>query len=109
MLRDNSSSTYSTVISYTYPLLLILSSHSKIIKELSNQVKDSRFKTGYDNVKSINKTDIIDTLNGFQEFKIGKFESNINQINGYIYLLYYLNANTDKMKLPKFIYHALPI
>ena len=107
ILQENSSSTYATVISYTYPLLLVLSNYSKIIKEFSTQIKNSKFKAGYDNIKDINNTDILDMINGFQEFKIGKFESNINQINGYIYLLYYLNANTDKMKLPKFIYHAL--
>ena len=35
MLLENSSSTYATVISYTYPLLLVLSNYSNIIKNLS--------------------------------------------------------------------------
>jgi hypothetical protein len=107
MLQINSSSTYATIISYTYPLLLVLSNYAKIIKNLTNDIKNPRYKEGFDSVQTINNSNIIQILDAFQEFRIGNFETNINQINGYIYLLYYLNANTDKMKLPKFIYHAL--
>ncbi len=107
MLQQNSSSTYATVISYTYPLLLVLSNYSKIIKELTNKIKHTRFKRGFDSVQNITRTNIIETMDEFKEFKISKFETNINQINGYIYLLYYLNADSYRVKIPKFIYHAL--
>ena len=107
MLQINASSTYATVISYIYPLLLVLSNYSKIIKNLTNDIKNPRYKAGFDSVETINNSNIIKMIDAFQEFRIGSFETNINQINGFIYLLYYLNANTDKMKLPKFIYHAL--
>ncbi len=107
MLQQNSSSTYATVISYTYPLLLVLSNYSKIIKVLTVHIKNPRYKRGFDNVQNINRTNIIEILDDFHEFKISNFENNINKINGFIYLLYYLNASTDKVKIPKFIYHAL--
>jgi len=110
MLQENSSSTYATVISYTYPLLLVLSNYSKTIKDLTKDTKNTRYKNGYDRVQNINRTNIIETMDEFEPsviFRISNFENNINKINGYIYLLYYLNASTDKMKIPKFIYHAL--
>ncbi len=107
MLKENSSSIYASVISYCYPLLVILSNYSKIIKEISNIAKNSRFKEGFEHINNVSEVNILGILNEFQEFKISKFESNINEINGYIYLLYYLNADTYRMKIPKFIYHAL--
>jgi hypothetical protein len=107
MFRENSSTSYTSVISYCYPYLLILSNYSKIIKGISNQLKDSRFQDGFERINTQSTVDIIERLNNFQEFRISNFESIINQINGYIYLLYYLNSNTPRMKIPKFIYHTL--
>ena len=107
MFRENSSTNYASVISYCYPYLLILSNYSKIIKGISNQVKDSRFQDGFQSINTQSNIDIIERLNNFQEFRISNFESIINQINGYIYLLYYVNSKTPGMKIPKFIYHTL--
>ncbi len=110
MLQQNSSSTYANVISYTYPLLLVLSNYSKIIKDLTTDIKKTRYRNSFNRIQNINGENIIQVLDSFETsfmFKISNFETNINKINGYMYLLYYLNATTDKMKIPKFIYHAL--
>lgn len=110
MLQERESKTYSTVISYIYPLLSILNNYSKIIKTISIQFRNSKFEEVFNEIRNIKisdiNTDIIEIIESFQEFRINRFELSVNQINGYIYLLHYLNA-TDKMKLPKFIYHAL--
>ena len=65
MQQQNSSSTYATVISYTYPLLLVLSNYSKIIKDLNIDIKKPRYKNGYDIVQNINKENNYTNFNIF--------------------------------------------
>jgi hypothetical protein len=105
MAQDNASSLYALVISNTYPDLLILSNYSKLFSDYNKSINS--YEEISDEIKTNAGIDIIDEVNKFTEFNLFKFESLINKINGYIYLLYYLNATTPQIKLPKFIYHAL--
>lgn len=75
-------SSYASVIGYTYPVLSAISSHDRLIKTMYNE-----------NDK-------------FEIYPLKDFEKNVNGINSYIYLYYYLNDNAA-IKIPKFIYHQL--
>ncbi len=96
---------YASYISYLYPDLLILNNYSHIFKNINGTFRS--YNNIINSIKKITDVDINRHINSFDTFKLNNFELCVNQINGYIYLLYYFNATTDKIKIPSFIYHAL--
>jgi hypothetical protein len=64
--------------------LIIISNYSKIIKGISNQIKNSKYKESLEEIENLTapdiNTDIIEIIDSFQEFKISRFETTINQI-----------------------------
>jgi ankyrin repeat protein len=104
LTQTNMSSTYATVISYTYPILLNLSKYSNLLVKMSQDVYSYNDALKYliDNYR-MNLKEILDR---FKPFNISNFENIINAINGYMYILYYINAD-NFVKIPKFIYHSL--
>jgi hypothetical protein len=105
MKTEKSVDLYAKAISYLYPDLLILHNYSKIFESINKTLK--QFDTILEEINKSTNIDIKNLIDNFNIFKLKNFEMSVNQINGYIYLLYYLNATTEKMKIPKFIYHAL--
>jgi len=107
MNKDKAVKLYSSFISYLYPDLLVLNNYSKIFKKLNNNF--SSYKEIFDEIKEIDfiDTDINKNINDFSIFNLSKFEFYVNNINGSIYLLYYFNAATNRIKIPSFIYHTL--
>ncbi len=98
-------SLYATAISYLYPDLLILNNYSKIFESINKTFKF--YDTIFEEIEESTTIDINDHLTKFKIFKLNKFQSVINDINGYIYLLYYFNSTTPIIKIPSFIYHTL--
>jgi hypothetical protein len=105
MGEEKATSLYATAISYLYPDLLILNNYSKIFESINKKIKS--YSNIFDTIEKISEIDISDNINNFTTFRLKKFESLVNQINGYIYLLHYFSSNSDKIKIPSFIYHAL--
>ena len=64
--------------------MIIISNYSKIIKGISNQIKNSKYKESLEEIENLTapdiNTDIIEIIDSFQEFKISRFETTINQI-----------------------------
>jgi hypothetical protein len=105
MGNEKSTLLYANAISYLYPDLLILSNYSKIFLAINGKLEI--YNKILNDVETITRVSVVDSVNNFKTFKLKQFESLVNQINGYIYLMHYFNATTDKMKLPSLIYHTL--
>ena len=109
MNKDKGTSLYATAISYLYPDLLILNNYSKIFESINKTFQS--YQTILKEIETSTTIDINDNLTNFQVISLNRFQSFINQINGYIYLLHYFNSETPKInpkiKIPSFIYHTL--
>ncbi len=106
MDTDKATSLYSTAISYLYPDLLILTNYSKIFESI-NKTFESSYAQILEEINESTNIDINDNLTNFRIFRLNRFQSIINQINGYIYLLHYFTSTTPIIKIPSFIYHTL--
>ncbi len=89
----NNSELYAYAISYIYPYLVNLYNYSQLF-------------INYNNIYKIND-DTNDILDSFKIFDLSLLESYLNNLNAYIFLLYYLSATKLKMKIPKLFYHSL--
>jgi hypothetical protein len=96
---------YATAISYLYPDLLILNNYSKIFESINKTFQS--YKSIFNEIKRASTIDININLTNFQIFRLNRFQSIINQINGYIYLLHYFTSKDAFFKIPSFIYHTL--
>lgn len=101
------SSTYALIVAYSYPALSALSSHDQLIKDLYDEYKE--FLNSTDSKEIDWKKGVLERLDKLDVYNIKDFEKNINAINSYIYLYYYLNSSNDNVpvRIPKFIYHQL--
>jgi len=102
-------SQYSSIITYSYPIYCSLSNFQTNIDNMNKMYLCPHPDEEFNLPNKIEwKQDVCENLK-LTPFNIKEFESNINTINGYLYLYYYLNSIMKKQKLniPKFIYHQL--
>lgn len=101
------SSAYALIVAYSYPALSALSSHDQLIKDLYDEYKE--FLNSTESKEIDWKKEVLERLDKLDVYNIKDFEKNINAINSYIYLYYYLNSrnDNDSVRIPKFIYHQL--
>ncbi len=94
---------YATSIRYLYPSLLSLTNHFNYVKRMSDgfmgtlNSKSQGTKNIFDSIKEI--FDIV-------EFNLSSLQNGINNMNGYMFMKYYINSQTQ-IKIPKFLYHKL--
>ncbi len=91
--NTKNSNNYALAVSYIYPYLVNLYNYSQIFK-----IYNDLFKTDDD--------DISNLLDSFEIFNLQSLELYLNNINAYIFLLYYLSATNLKMKIPKLFYYS---
>ncbi len=107
--QSHSSTKYMTTIINLYPILLNLINNCKLIEKYKND-SIKIYSEQYKYIKSIINVDIDGIINSFNysKFSIKHFENIINNINGLIFILYYVSDNdTKKMKIPKLLYYSL--
>ena len=109
-LESHSSAKYMTMVSNIYPVLLNLLNQSNLIYKYKNNFMN-KYKDIFNNLNSIfnveNEFDKYNLINqNTQAFNIKKFEKLINNINGLIFMLYYV-SDSEKVKIPKLLYYSL--
>jgi hypothetical protein len=109
MKQTKKSNTYSSVIANIYPVLLGIIS---IVENLNN-MRD--YITNLDIQNSL-YTDIKDDIKKtfekieYSMLNIEDFNNNINMINSFMYLFYYMKTDAlDNNKIPKFIYNMIGV
>ena len=110
------SSTYATVIAYSYPYLVTF---TKYLQRMSNHMKTiaPQYTEAFNYINRIMRQfkpnnpelhyNMTEILNNIDTFNLSLFERNVNNINANLFLLYYMSTNMEVMKIPKFIYHQL--
>ena len=102
-LKGGNTELYSKAIGYYYPILNALESQEKFFHDISE--KTNLIITS-DNLP-IN-TQRLTPYFPTNTFDINKFNTEVNRLNGLLFLYYYLNTEGDnKIKIPKFLYHQL--
>ncbi len=107
--QSNSSTKYMVSVVNLYPILLNLLNNCKIIDGYKNNIIN-KFNDKFENIFNITGINILDIINKFKysKFSIKHFENIINNINGLIFMLYYVSDNDEKkMKIPKLLYYTL--
>lgn len=101
-LKGGNTELYSKAIGYYYPILNALESQEKFFHKV--QSNTGRLITS-DNLP----IDRIRLQPYFPKntFDINKFDTEVNRLNGLLFLYYYLNRTGTIVKIPKFLYHQL--
>ena len=109
MKLTKKSTTYASVITNLYPVLLGIKSVIENINGMKNLTRNTYIN--FDMYKQI--PDIIAYLIKVEEYNtinIENFNNNINMINSFLYLFYYMKSDDKyKLSIPKFIYNSIGI
>jgi hypothetical protein len=95
------SSKYSKVIAYCYPTLVAIDTNIQQLKANINSCKKHIDEDSVDWNKEV-YAKIIDIKSNIKDF-----ENNVNTINSYNYLYYYLKSLGQNIEIPKFYYYKL--
>jgi hypothetical protein len=99
-LKNNNSKLYSKAIGYYYPILNSLETHEAFFQKHIIDIANHEKSTLPPNYTGEYMEYMSDTT-----FNLNAFNSDINKINGLLFLYYYLGSNI--VDIPKFIYHQI--
>ncbi len=112
--QSTSSTKYMIAIINLYPILLNLLNNCKLIDKYKTDIIN-KYSEQFNYINSKTGIDIENTINKFNysKFSIKHFENIINNINGLIFILYYVSDkyydsdDEQKVKIPKLLYYSL--
>lgn len=111
MKQTKKSNTYSSVIANIYPVLNSIISIVENLNNMRNYITNLDIQNSlYNVIKDEDEIKKIFEKIEYSMLNIEDFNNNINMINSFMYLFYYMKTDTmANIKIPKFIYNMIGV